>query len=114
MFRSPGLSEYYRFVYLFFIIIILINNLQISKEEIDLLGTQEMTLQGPPETPDTQVYPDIPMCMISLYCDEDITTRLRYGVPVEGINEKKTIFIMRHAETLPNTQGMIDVIVTLL
>ena len=73
-----------------------------------------MTLQGPPETPDTQVYPDIPMCMISLYCDEDITTRLRYGVPVEGINEKKTIFIMRHVETLQNTQGMIDVILAVL
>ena len=110
MFKSSGVTEYYCFVYL----IIIINNLQISKEEIDLLGTQELTLQGPPETPDTQVYPDIPMRMISLYCDEDITTRLRYEVPVEGINENKTIFIMRHTETLPNIQGMIDVIVTLL
>ena len=73
---------------------------------MDLLGIQELQLQGPPETPDTQVYPDIPMCLISLYCDDDATTRLRYGVPVEGIDDKKTIFIMRHVETLQNTQGM--------
>ena len=54
------------------------------------------------------------MCMISLYVDDNTVTPLCYGVPVEGINEEKTIFIMRHVETLPNTQGMIDVIVILL
>ena len=80
---------------------------QISREDIDLLDTHELhvPLQGQPETP------DIPMCMISLYVDDNTAAPLCYGVPVDGINEEKTIFIMRHAETL---QGMIDVIVTLL
>ena len=56
----------------------------------------------------TQFYPDIPMCLISLYCDDDTATPLRYDVPVEGIKEDKTIFIMRHVETLRNTQGIMS------
>ena len=48
---------------------------------------------------ETQVL-NMPMCMISLYCDDDddVTTHLRYAVPVEGIKEKKTIYLMRHTQ----------------
>ena len=45
------------------------------------------------------------MCMISLCCDDDTATPLRYRVQVEGINEKNTIFIMRHVETLHTVHG---------
>ena len=38
--------------------------------------------------------------MISLYCDDDTANPLRYEVQLEGIKEKKTMFIMRHVETL--------------
>ena len=35
------------------------------------------------------------MCMVSIHTDADTSLRLRYPVPVEGIVEIKTIFIMR-------------------
>ena len=67
-------------------------NEQISKTSIDKLATQ---FQESPDSPILHVYPDIPMCMVSIYADADTSLRLRYAVPVEGIVEIKTIFIMR-------------------
>ena len=69
-------------------------NTQICKEDVDFIGSQGISLQG------TEDYPSIPMCMISLYCDDDTANPLRYEVQLEGIKEKKTMFIMRHVETL--------------
>ena len=65
---------------------------QISKTSIDLLATQ---FQVSPDSSVLHVYPVIPMCMISIHADTDTVLRLRYAVPVEGIVEIKTIFIMR-------------------
>ena len=65
---------------------------QISKEEIDLLATQ---FQESTDNSVLHVYPDIPMCMVSIHADPDTSLYLEYEVPVEGIVETKTIFIMR-------------------
>ena len=65
---------------------------QVSKEEIDLLATQ---FQESPDSPVLHVYPVIPMCMVSIHADADTSLCLEYQVPVEGIVETKTIFIMR-------------------
>ena len=35
------------------------------------------------------------MCMVSIHADPDTSLYLEYEVPVEGIVETKTIFIMR-------------------
>ena len=65
---------------------------QISKTSIDLLATQ---FKESPDSSVLHVYPVIPMCMVSIHADADTSLRLRYAVPVEGIVEIKTIFIMR-------------------
>ena len=65
---------------------------QVSKEEIDLLATQ---FQESPDNSVLHVYPVIPKCMVSIYADADTSLCLEYQVPVEGIVETKTIFIMR-------------------
>ena len=65
---------------------------QVSKEEVDSLATQ---FQESPDSSVSHVYPVIPMCMISIHADADTSLYLEYEVPVEGIVETKTIFIMR-------------------
>ena len=47
------------------------------------------------ESPDSSIYPTIPMCMVSIHADADTSLCLEYAVPVEGIIGTKTIFIMR-------------------
>ena len=69
---------------------------QISKEEIDLLGTQELHLT---DSSDVHIYPDIPMCRVSLYADDVTSGNLRYPTAIEGIVKKKTIVITRPKPT---------------
>ena len=65
---------------------------QFSKRSIDLLATQ---FKESPDSSVLHVYPVIPMCMVSIHADADTSLCLEYQVPVEGIVETKTIFIMR-------------------
>ena len=57
-----------------------------------MLATQ---FQESPDSSVLHVYPVIPMCTVSIHADTDNSLCLEYQVPVEGIVEAKTIFIMR-------------------
>ena len=69
-----------------------------------MLGTQELHLQESTDSSDVHIYPDIPMCMVSLNGDEVTSGQLRYPAAVEGIVEKKIIFITRRKPT-SHSQG---------
>ena len=57
-----------------------------------MLATQ---FQESPDSSVSHVYPVLPMCMVSIRADADTSLCLEYEVPVEGIVETKTIFLMR-------------------
>ena len=64
-----------------------------------MLGTQELQLQETTNSSYVHIYPDIPMCMVSLNADDVNSGQLRYATTIEGIVEKKTIFITRRKPT---------------
>ena len=65
---------------------------QITQEDIDALSTQELRVQAHEEE---RVYPDIPMCIVSVFAEDDAAPHIQYSVKVEGIVEKKTVNIVR-------------------
>ena len=73
---------------------------QVSKIDIDLLGSQELS--------DELLYPDVPKCMVEIFADDNATSSLSYRVPIDGIIEaRKIINIIVHLES-SSSEGMLS------
>ena len=69
-----------------------------------MLGTQELHLQESTDSSDVHIYPDIPMCRVSLYANDVTSGNLQYPTAIEGIVKEKTIVITRPKPTF-HSQG---------
>ena len=83
---------------------------QISKYDIDLLGTQQLQIEETQNDSDPLIYLDLPMCKIGVVASKGASRDFNYQVPVKGIIEKKTIIIQRIMHDYDN-EGMFLMIV---
>ena len=65
------------------------------KEDIDLLGSQELQFEETHSDPDSLIYPDLPMCIVTILATDDASRDFDYQVPVEGIIENRQVNIQR-------------------
>ena len=73
------------------------------KEDIDLLGSQELQFE---DDPDSLIYPDLPMCVVTILATKDASHDFNYQVQVEGIIENRQVNIQR-VKKMDNPQGVL-------
>ena len=68
---------------------------QIAKEDIDLLGSQQLKSKKKHSDSDPLIYPDLPMCKVNIFASDGASCDFHHEVPVEGIIEEKSVVIQR-------------------
>ena len=72
------------------------------KEDIDLLGFQELQFEETHSDSDSLI---LPMCVVTILASDDANRDFDYQVPVEGIKENRQVNIQR-VKKEDNPQGV--------